>query len=109
MELNCLRVRTEVGISPHKLGKRQELNMTLHLRTCVKRAGESDLVEDTINYKNIAKDVLFHVENKEYNLIETVATDAARICVARCGITSVKVTVEKPNALKVCRKFIGDN
>lgn len=97
-KLSC--VRTEVGISPHKLGKRQELNITLHLRTCVKKAGESDLVEDTINYKNIAKDVLFHVENKEYNLIETVATDAARICVARYGITSVKVTVEKPNALR---------
>lgn len=55
MELNYLRVRAEVGISPHELGKRQELNITLHLRTCVKKAGESDLVDNTINYKNIAK------------------------------------------------------
>ena len=46
------------------------------------------------------KDVLFDVGNKKYNLIETVATDAARICVARYGITTVKVTVEKPNALR---------
>ena len=37
---------------------------------------------------------------KKYNLIETVATDAARICVARYGVTTVKVTVEKPNALR---------
>ena len=94
MEQNCLRVRTEVGISPHELGKRQEINITLHLRTCVKKAGESDLVDDTINHKNITKDVLFHLENKKYNIIETMATDAARICVARYGITSVKVTVE---------------
>ena len=57
-------------------------------------------MEDTINYKNIAKDVLFHVENKKNNLNETVATDAARICMARYGIASVKVTVEKPNALQ---------
>ena len=100
MEVNRLRVRTEVGFSPHELGKRQELNIILHLRTYVKKAGESDLVKDTINYKNIAKDVLFHVENKKYNLIETVATDVARICVARYGIISAKVTVEKPNALR---------
>lgn len=58
-------------------------------------------MDDTINYKNIAKDILFHVENKKYNFTETVATDAARICVARYGITSVKVTVEKPNALRL--------
>ena len=56
MELNCLRVRTEVGISPHELGKRQELNITLQgLRTWDKKACESDLVDDTINYKNITK------------------------------------------------------
>ena len=45
-------------------------------------------MEDTINY-------LLHVENKKYNLIETVAaTDVAGICVrARYGIPSVTVRV----------------
>ena len=81
IEINGLRVRTEVGISPHELGKLQELNISILLRTSVEKAGETDLVEDTINYKNITKDVLFHVENKKYNLIETVATDVARIYV----------------------------
>ena len=100
IEINGLRVRTEVGISPHELGKLQELNISILLRTSVEKAGETDLVEDTINYKNITKDVLFHVENKKYNLIETVATDVARICVARYGVPSVRVTVEKPHALR---------
>jgi len=100
VEINRLRVRTEVGFSPHELGKQQELNITMHLRTSVKKAGETDRVEDTINYKAITKDVLFHVENKKYNLIEAVATDVARICVVRHGVPSVKVIVDKPNALR---------
>ena len=93
VEVNGLRVRTEVGINPHELDKLQELNISILLKTCVKKAGETDLVEDTINYENITKDSLLHVENKKYNLIETVATDVARICVARYGIPSVTVRV----------------
>ena len=100
VEINSLRVRSEVGFSPHELGKQQELNITIHLRTSIKKAGETDHVEDTINYRTITKDVLFHVENKKYNLIEAVATDVARICVVRHGVPSVKVIVEKPNALR---------
>ncbi|XP_078354558.1 uncharacterized protein LOC144639168 isoform X3 [Oculina patagonica] len=100
VQINGLRVRTEVGFSPHELGKLQELNITIHLRTSIKKAGESDRVEDTINYKTITKEVLFHVENKKYNLIEAVATDVARICVVRHGVPSVKVIVSKPNALR---------
>lgn len=49
IEINGLRVRTEVGISPHELGKLQELNISILLRTSVEKAGETDLVEDTIN------------------------------------------------------------
>lgn len=100
VEINDLRVRTEVGFSLHELGKLQELNITIHLRATVKNAGETDRVDDTINYKIIAKEVLFHVENKTYNLIEAVATDVARICVVRHGVPSVKVIVAKPNALR---------
>ena len=100
VEINGLHVRAEVGFSAHELGKLQELNITIHLRTSIKKAGETDRVEDTINYKTITKNVLFHVENKKYNLIEAVATDVARICVVRHGVPSVKVIVEKPNALQ---------
>ena len=100
MEITDLCVRTEVGISPHELGKLQELFITVQLRTSIKRAGETDRIEDTINYKTISKEVLLHVENKRYNLIEAVATDVARICVVRHGVSSVKVTIAKPNALR---------
>lgn len=100
LEINGLRVRSEVGISPHERGKLQELTINIHLRTSIKKAGESDCVEDTINYRTITKDVLFHVENKKYNLVEAVATDVARICVVRHDVQSVKVTVHKPNSLR---------
>ena len=98
VEIN-LFVHRELGTSPRELGKLEELNSTIRLKTSIKKAGETDRVEDTIDNKAITKEVLFHVENKKYNLIEAVATDVARICVVRHGVSSVKVIVLKPNPL----------
>ena len=103
VEINDLCVRTEVGINPHEQGKVQELYITIHLRTSIKKAGETDRVEDTINYETIANEVLLHVENKKYNLIKAVAADVAHICVVRHGVPSVKVIVAKPNALRFAK------
>lgn len=55
VEINGLQFRSEVGFSPHELGKLQEINITIHLRTSIKKAGETDRVEDTINTKTISK------------------------------------------------------
>lgn len=103
LTINELRPRTQIGFSPHELGKRQELVITIHLKKSIKGAGETDLVSDTVNYKSITKDVLNQVENKTYNLIEAVATDVARICVVRYEVPQVKVKVEKPNCLRFAK------
>ena len=98
-----LRVRTQVGFSPHELGKLQELSITIQMRLPLKEAGRTDQVQDTVNVKVIAKAVLAHVEINQYNLIETVASDVARICVVRHDVPEVKVTVEKHNSLRFAK------
>ena len=103
VKINDLCVRTELGISPHEQGTLQEFYITVRMRKSIKKAGQTDHVEDTINYETIAKEVLFHVQNKKYNLIEAVATDVARICVVRHGASSAKVIIAKPNALRFAR------
>ncbi|EDO47481.1 predicted protein [Nematostella vectensis] len=59
-----LSVRTQVGFSPHEIGKLQDLKVTVVLKTDLKKAGESDCVENTINLKCLTKDIMFHLENK---------------------------------------------
>lgn len=100
IEIKGLRVRTEVGFSDHEIGKIQELRISVKLGTSAAIAGRTDRVQDTVNYKAICKSILFHVENRKYNLVETVATDVARICVVIHNISWVEVMVEKPNALR---------
>ena len=98
-----LRVTTQVGISPHELGVLQELTITIQMKISVEKAGKTDQIVDTVNYHTMTEEVLYHVENKKYNLIETVATDVARICVVRHEVPVVKVTVKKPNSLRFAR------
>ncbi len=62
-------------------------------------AGASDDVADTVNYAEVAADVVSIVEGEPRNLIETVATDIADTLLARYALTQqVTVTLHKPQA-----------
>ena len=99
LEIKRLRLRTEVGFSKHELNKQQEIVVNIQLKLS-RKPGLSDCVEDSINMRTLTKDIISRVENKKYNLIETVAEDIARICVHDHGAPWVKVDVQKPNALR---------
>ncbi|XP_031556712.1 uncharacterized protein LOC116293431, partial [Actinia tenebrosa] len=70
VEINSLHARTEVGFSPHEIGKLQELIITIQLQTS-RKAGNTDCVKDVINLKTVTKEVLFHVENKKLKIFLT--------------------------------------
>ena len=98
LEINGLRLRTEVGFSKHEVGKLQEILVNIQLKIS-RKAAQSDCVEDSINNRTLTKDIISHVENNKYNLIEKIAEDIARVCLQH-GTPWVKVKVMKPNALR---------
>ena len=99
LEISGLRLRTEVGLSRHEVGKLQEIVVTIQFQIS-RIAGKSDNVEDSINNRTLTKDIITRVENRQYNLIETIAEDIAGVCVEKHGAPWVKVKVAKPNALR---------
>lgn len=99
LEINGLRLRTEIGFSQHEVGKLQEIVVTIQLKIS-RKAGKSDCVEDCLDNRTLTKDIISLVENKKYNLIEAMAEDIARVCVQKHGAPWTKVKVHKPNALR---------
>ena len=99
LEINGLRLRTEVGFSKHEVGKLQEIVVTIQIKIS-RKASKTDNIEDSINNRTLTKDIISCVENRKYNLIETIGEDIASICVQRHGASWVKVKVLKPNALR---------
>jgi len=67
------------------------------------KACTTDLVEDTVDYKRITKQVLAAVEPSDYFLIERVAQVVADICLSDKRVEKIKVTVEKPGALRFAK------
>jgi FolB domain-containing protein len=66
-------------------------------------AGESDQIEDTINYRTVTKEIIKHVESSKRFTVEALASDVARICLKEKGVLRARVRVEKPGALRFAR------
>ncbi|XP_035670810.1 folic acid synthesis protein FOL1-like [Branchiostoma floridae] len=100
IEIDNLRCRTEIGISQHEIGKKQEVVISIRLGCDVGKAGKSDDVRDSVNYSDVSKDVINYAESTSFNLVEKLATDVARICIALYKVPWVQVRVHKPKAVR---------
>jgi FolB domain-containing protein len=103
IEIHDLLVRCIVGINPEERVKKQDVIINLTLFADLRRAGQSDDIQDAINYKTLTKRVLDHVEESEYFLVEKMAHKIAEIAVLEFGIQHAIISVEKPGALRFAR------
>jgi dihydroneopterin aldolase len=61
-------------------------------------AAESDDLRHTVDYGQLAADVVADIEGAPLNLIEALADRIAATCLRRPAVESVEVTVHKPEA-----------
>ena len=76
-----LSIRTEIGISSHEIGKKQDVLIDLRLGCNMRKVGKTDDVKDTLNYRDVSKSIINYAESTSFNMIEKLATDIARICI----------------------------
>lgn len=98
-----LLVRCHVGLSDEELRERQDVLISLVMDVDLAQAGSSDRVEDSVNYRDVKKRILVLAEGLRVHLVETLATRVAEICLEHPCVQRVKVTVEKPTALRFAR------
>jgi dihydroneopterin aldolase/D-erythro-7,8-dihydroneopterin triphosphate epimerase len=98
-----LRARCIVGINPDEREKKQEVTIHLTLYADLRRAGRTDRIEDTVDYRSLKKAVLAEVEASSYFLVERLAERVAEIALGYRGVERVVVVVEKPGALRFAR------
>ena len=98
-----LLVRGIIGLNDWERENKQDIIINIEIPLDTREAGESDDMEDSINYRTLAKAVITHVEESAPYLVETLAHEIARIAVVGHGCSTVKVRVEKPGALRFAR------
>jgi 7,8-dihydroneopterin aldolase/epimerase/oxygenase len=94
-----LRIETVVGVYDWERRIRQTVSLDLDMSTDIKAAAKSDRIEDTLDYKAVAKRVAQFVSEQQFQLVETLAEKVAALILDEFKIKQVKVTVHKPGAV----------
>jgi dihydroneopterin aldolase len=96
--LTGLRVTGHHGVFEHERQDGQEfvIDVTVHLSLLDAAAGD-DLAQ-TVNYGELAEQVVAAVETDPVDLIETVAERVAAVALGFPRVDTVDVTVHKPSA-----------
>lgn len=98
-----LLIRGVIGISDREREQPQDILVNIEISTDISAAGKSDNVEDSVNYRTIAKKVLAHTETIKRFTVEALAEDIAKLCLDDKKVKSVLVRVEKPGAVRFSR------
>ena len=98
--ISGLRVRCIVGVNDWERLVPQEIEMDIALHASLRRAGQTDHIEDTVNYRTIAKGAAEAAEGSKFRLVEALAEEVARVCLEEPRVQAVSVTVRKPGAVR---------
>lgn len=101
--INDLLIRGVIGISEREREQPQDILVNIILLSDIRKAGKSDDVNDSVNYRTVAKKVLAHTEAIKRFTVEALATDIAALCLEEIGVSGVCVKVEKPGAVRFSR------
>ncbi len=98
-----LLVRCIIGTDAYERQEKQDILVHITMYADLRRAGRTDMLEDTVDYKVLKKRILRMAENSQFRLIEALAQRVADECLEDDRVRCVNVVVEKPGALRFAR------
>ena len=98
--LRELEIEAVIGIWAWERRIRQRVSISLEMAADIRAAAATDQIEDTLNYKAVAKRLIGFVEASDFGLVETLAERIAEIVVTEFDVPRVKVTLHKPGAVR---------
>ncbi len=92
-----------IGIHEWERSHPQTILINLAIFTDTRKAGQSDQIDDCINYHTVATKVKEHTITIQRFTVEALAEDIAELCLQEPGAMKVHVRVEKPEAVSFAR------
>ena len=101
--IHALKTETIIGIYDWERQVRQTVLIDVEISADIRKAALTDSIEDTLNYKRVAKRVLAFVEASQFHLVETLAEHVAMLILEEFGVGWVRITLSKPGAVRGSR------
>ena len=101
--ISDLRIETIIGIYGWERKVKQTVSLDLEMAADIRKAAATDSIEDTLNYKAVAKRLIAFVGESEFQLVETLAERIAGIVTEEFGVSWLRLKLHKPGALRGSR------
>jgi dihydroneopterin aldolase len=101
--LSGLTTECIIGIWDWERRVRQKVVVDVEMATDIRRAATTDSIEDTLDYKRVAKRLLQFIGESEFQLVETLTERIAEIVIREFGVPWVRVRLNKQGAIRGAR------
>ncbi|MBN1520901.1 MAG: dihydroneopterin aldolase [Candidatus Aureabacteria bacterium] len=103
IHMRDLSLRCIIGVNDEERREKQDVSINVTLYIDLQKACLSDSLADSVDYKAIKKRIIEEVEGSSCQLLESLAEKTASLCLEEKRVRKVRVTVDKPGALRFCR------
>ena len=101
--LRDLEIDATIGVYEWEKRIRQKVRIDLEMAADIARAATSNSIDDTLDYKAVAKRIVQFVESSHYDLIESLIEHVADMLIQEFGIPWLRLTISKPWAVRGAR------
>ena len=98
-----LEIEALIGIYDWERRIRQTLVFDIEMAFDNRIPAASDAIEDTLNYKAVSRRIVDYVSQSDFGLVETLAERVASIILDEFGVSSVRLKLSKPGAVRGAR------
>ena len=98
--IHALKTEAIVGIFDWERQVKQAVVIDCEFSADIAKAALSDSIDDTLNYKRVAKRVLAFVDESSFHLVETLAEHVAMLVLEEFGVSWVRISLSKPGAIR---------
>ena len=103
IHITDLKLQCIIGINDWERTQKQDVIINVVLYADLKKPCRTDRIEDSVDYKEIKKEIIAMVEKSNFSLIERLAEEISRICLAHQIASASRIRVDKPGALRYAK------
>jgi dihydroneopterin aldolase len=104
LHVEGIEVPCTIGVTALERATKQRVLINVKLKVDFGRVAVSDAIQDSVDYRLVAKRVVAEVEKSSVQLVETLAAHLGRTILAEyAAVETVAVEVWKPGALRAAK------
>lgn len=95
-----LQIETVIGIYDWEREVKQVVSLDLEMGADIRKAAQSDNIEDTLDYKAVSKRLISFIGDSEFELVEAMAEQVAAIVLNEFKVPWLRLRLSKPGAVR---------